>query len=108
MNYLDALQLIRRHYNTLEYSEDIEVIKINKLLDFSNFYFIALLNDNGQATLSDMGKTREIIELSEEDWNSLAKEYNIDYSSYTLTTPINDIKDLYNFILLLDSVAKDN
>ena len=108
MQFLDALQLIRKHYNTLEHSEDIEIIKINKLLDFSNFYFIALIDDNGQAILSDMGKTGELIELPEEQWASLAREYNIDYSNYTLSTPINDIKDLYNFITLLDSVAKDN
>ena len=108
MQFLDALQIIRKHYNTLEFTEDIEIIKINKLLDFSNFYFIALINDNGQAILSDMGKTGELIELPEERWGSLAKEYNINYSNYTLSTSINDIKDLYNFISLLDNVAKDN
>ena len=108
MQFLDALQLIRKHYNTLEYSEDIEVIKINKLLDFSNFYFIALIDNDGQAILSDMGKTGELIELPQEEWSRLASEYDINYSEYTLSTPINDIKDLYNFITLLDSVAKDN
>lgn len=108
MQYLDALQLIRKHYNTIEYSENIEIIKINKLLDFSNFYFIALLEENGQAILSDMGKTGELIEKSKEEWQTLAKEYDINYNDYVLSTPIKDIKDLYNFILLLDSVAKDN
>lgn len=108
MQYLDALQLIRRHYNTIEYSSDIEIIKINKLLDFSNFYFIAVLEENGQAILSDMGKTGELIELPEENWSTLAKEYNINYSNYTLSIPMSDIKDLYNFISLLDNVAKGN
>lgn len=107
MQYLDALQLIRKHYNTIEYSSDIEIIKINKLLDFSNFYFIVVLEENGQAILSDMGKTSELIELSEERWEIIAKEYNINYKDYTLSTPINDISDLYNFISLLDAITKD-
>jgi hypothetical protein len=108
MQYLDALQLIRRHYNTIQHTEDIEIIKINKLLDFSNYYFIVLLNDNGFAKLSDMGKTGDIIELPDTTWNKLAKQHNIDYRDYTLSTNFTDIKDLYNFITLLDKVSKED
>lgn len=108
MQYLDALQLIRKHYNTIEFTKNIEIIKINKLLDFSNFYFIAVLEENGKAILSDMGRTGDLIKLPEEAWTILAKKYNLEYKNYTLSTEIKDIKNLYNFILLLDEVSKDN
>ena len=108
MQYLDALQLIRKHYNTISYSPDIEIIKINKLLDFSNYYFIVLLDNNGEAKLSDMGKTGEVIDMQENSWKQLSREFGIDYSDYTLSTKISSIEDLYRFILLLDKVAKDD
>ena len=110
MQYLDALQLIRKHYNTIPYSPDIEIIKINKLLDFSNYYFIVLLDNNGEAKLSDMGKTGEVIDMQENSWKQLSREFGIDYSdyTYTLSTKISSIEDLYRFILLLDKVAKDD
>lgn len=107
MQYLDALQLIRKQYETTEFTSDIEIIKINKLLDFSNYYFIVLNNDNGTAILTDMAKTSEVFEKTEEEWTAITNRFGLSLDNYEIFTPFNQIEDLYKFISLLDWVVEN-
>ena len=107
MQYLDALQLIRKHYETTEFTKDIEIIKINKLLDFSNYYFIVLNNDNGTAILTDMAKTNEVFRKTEEEWTAITNKFELKLDNYEIYTPFTQIEDLYKFITLLDWVVEN-
>ena len=107
MQYLDAMQLIRKHYDTTEFNSDIEIIKINKLLDFSNYYFIVLSNDNGSAILTDMAKTNEVYRKSETEWKLLTDKFGLNLNNFEISTPFNQIEDLYKFISLLDWVVEN-
>jgi hypothetical protein len=108
MQYLDAIQLIRKHYNTTEFTNDIEIIKINKLLDFSNYYFIVISNDNGNAVLTDMAKTNDLFNKPEAEWRAITNRFGLNLDNYEISTPFNKIEDLYNFISLLDWVVENN
>lgn len=105
MQYLDAIQLIKKHYETTEFTSDIEIIKINKLLDFSNYYFIVVSNDNGSAVLSDMGKTNEVFRKPEAEWAVITNKFGLTLDNFEISTTFNKIEDLYNFISLLDWVV---
>ena len=107
MQYLDAIQLTRKHYDTVEFTKDIEIIKINKLLDFSNYYFVVINNDNGNAILTDMAKTNEIFSKSEEEWKAITDKFGLNLDNFEICTPFNQIEDLYNFISLLDWVVEN-
>lgn len=105
MIFFDAQQLIKQSFTLTEYDTDISIINIDKLLTYSNYYFIALLEDNNQAKLSDMGKTNESILLPEDTWQTLCKKFHLEYKDGIISTPFNSMLDLVNYINLLDLIS---
>ncbi len=108
MQFQEALNIIKKHYETDEFTDDISIIKTYKLIDIANFYFITVVDEDGIAKISDMAKTCEFFEKSEEEWLDICTKFGLVFDNYTIKTNFNGMEDLDNFVAMLDYLVESN
>jgi len=106
MNLKQATELINKKYQTYQRVTDVVEIKVNKLLDLNNFYYIALVDMGDFLVLTDIAETANILDhIPEEKWVELCKKYNLKFNDWHIETRFNSIDDLDRFISLLDEAS---
>lgn len=106
MTFEEAIKLINTKYHTSQRATDLVEIKVNKLLDINHYYYIALYNMNNTLILTDIAESSDILyDISEDHWKELCVKHNIEFNDWHLECKFNSLKDLDNFIALLDEVA---
>ena len=106
MFYIDAKKEILKKYKLNEYSIDVELVGTNKFFNLSNGYFIALICVDGMAELTDMGKTCDYFDITQDALKNLCEKYNLTLDDWTIGTKFNKLSDLDNFIALLDEITE--
>lgn len=106
MNLTEATQLINTKYPTYQRTNDVVEIQTNKLLDYNNYYYIALTTLNGKLILTDIAETANILnDITENCWKKLCSKHNIQFNDWHLECEFQSLKDLDNFISLLDEAS---
>lgn len=107
MLYEDAKTLIKKHYGTSQFASDIEIIKINKLINFSNYYFVILRKDkDGSAKLSDLRKTCDFFDYEEDYYKEICARHNVMFNDWAIETKFESLQDLDNIIAVIDEIVQ--
>ena len=107
MKFEEAKTLIKKHYGTSQFASDIEIIKIDKLINFSNYYFVILRKDkDGSAKLSDLKKTCEFFDYEENYYKDICAKHNVTFNNWAIETKFESMQDLDNMIAVLDEIVK--
>ncbi len=109
MNLLDAVKIVNTKYSTYQRTTDLVEIEVHKVLNENSFYYIALLKVGDGVILTDLAESAEVLcDVSKERWEELCKKHNVCFNDWHIETPFNSMKDLENFIALLDEVSENN
>lgn len=107
MLYEDAKTLIKKHYGTSQFASDIEIIKINKFINFSNYYFVILRKDkDGSAKLSDLRKTCDFFDYEEDYYKEICARHNVMFNDWAIETKFESLQDLDNIIAAIDEIVQ--
>lgn len=108
MKFEEAKTLIKLHYKTNQFANDIETIKINKMLNWSNCYFVVLRkNKDGSAKLTDLKKTCEYFDYSEDHYKTICKKHNVEFNNWAIETNFENLQSLENIIAVLDEISNN-
>ncbi len=106
MEFEEAKALIKTHYKTNQFASDIETIKINKMLNWSSYYFIVLRKDkDGSAKLTDLRKTCEYFDFSEDHYKNICEKHNVEFNNWAIETKFESMQSLENIIAVLDEIS---
>ncbi len=115
MKFEEAKRVIKQKYTTKQKRLDVEGIVINKDLDFSNRYYIILMDYTGDsipewkghAILTDYAETSHILGrlLPKGYIAEVCKKYNIGYDKGYIEKKFESIEDVDNFVKVLDELS---
>ena len=107
MTFNQAIEEIKKYYPIYQRALDVVEIKVSKLLNLCNYYFIALVSYNGTLILTDIATTVEVFpDVTENEWIEICKKYNMSWNDWHIECEYTGIESLNNFIKLLDDIVK--
>ncbi len=119
MDFITARDILRNSkYETRQARLDAEDICIKKKLDFSNYYYILLMDYQGDvaphltgnAILTDYGYTSKLAgpRVGQQLIIDTCKKFGLDYRSNIIEKKFESILDVENFEKALDIISKRN
>ena len=107
MSFENALNEINKVYETTKIALEVAVIKIDKMLDKNNLYYVVLKDKNEKLILTDYAHTCEIINLGEDKFKEICKKYGIEFNNWNIEKTFNSIADLETYIACLDEIKNN-
>ncbi len=107
MEFKKALEEIGKEYKFRWLNQGCVQIDTEQLLDPYNYCFVDVLNDNGEALLTDFADHMQIITLPEEKVKELCKKYNIIWNDYNLECKYTSNKDIKNYFEFLAEITEN-
>ena len=98
MKFEEAKNILKEKYQTNSIANDVEIINVGAFDESVKEVFLALINYNGQAILTDKGRISENFDLDEVSLNILAKKNGLRVEEYNLETNFENINDIDKFI----------
>lgn len=106
MEYIKAVELIEKEYETIRESSHNKIIRTGLTYDGCRGFCVSVYNDNGVAIITDLGETKEIFdEVSKEEWEELCKEHGFEFRHWRIVRVYSSNKDVEEFIKFLDFIS---
>ncbi len=116
MDFITARNILRNsNYETEQERLNVESIFVRKKLNFGNYYYILLMDYQGDlaphltgnAILTDYGCTSEILGdlVSQDFFEVTCKKYGLDYRHFNIEKKFENIQDVDNFVKVLDEIS---
>ena len=106
MDYIKALEIIEKEFETRQESSHNKIIKTGLTYDGCNGFCVSIYDDNGVALITDLGETKEVFdEVSKAEWEELCKEHGFEFRHWSIVREFSSINDLYEYIKFLDFIS---
>lgn len=103
MEYLKALEIIEKEFETIYESSHNKIVRTGLTYDGCRGFCVSIYDKEGEALLTDLGITKDVFdEVEKEEWESLCKEHNFEFAHWSITRKFTCIEDLYEYIRFLD------
>ncbi len=107
MRFLEALEEIKKHYEIYQRVNDVAEIQVHEYFTVNDLFYLALIDFEGKAILSDIGVTADIFPRSEEkQWIALCKKHGLEWVNYHIEKEYDGLKSLESFLNLLREAAE--
>lgn len=107
MEFKKALKEIEKEYQYRWLNNTCVQIDTKKLLDEYNCCFVDVLNENGQALLTDFANHMQIITLPEGKVKEICKKHHITWNNYHLECVYTNNQDIKNYFACLEEISKN-
>ena len=106
MDYIKALEIIEKEFETRQESSHNKIIKTGLTYNGCNGFCVSIYDDNGVALITDLGETKEVFdEVSKAEWEELCKEHGFEFRHWRIVREFSSINDLYEYIKFLDFIS---
>lgn len=107
MEFEKAIKEIEKEYKFRWLNKNCIQIDSEQLLDAYNCCFVDVLNENGQALLTDFADHMQIITLPEEKVKEICKKHNITWNDYHLECNYASNQDIKNYFACLAEISEN-
>ena len=107
MEFRKALEEIKKEYEFRWVNSTCVQIDSEQLLDPYNYCFVDILNENGEALLTDFADNMQIITLPEEKVKEICKKHNITWNNYNLECWYTSNQDIKNYFECLAEITEN-
>ena len=106
MEFEKALKEIEKEYKFRWLNKTCVQIDSKQMLDSYNCCFVDVLDENGEALLTDFAENMQIITLSEDKVKEICKKHNITWNNYHLECVYSNNQDIKNYFACLAEISE--